>query len=171
MDFGSDLQTVLVGGAGLVVGTVSSSGEPRAHRAWSAVVTDPLERRVRFVMSADDPDLVAHLGSGAVSLTGADVATYQSVQLKGRPVCVEAPTADDLQTARQHSDAFFDAVHRIDGNPLELLRRMLPLQMMAVEMIVEETFDQTPGPKAGTPLAAVPTSPPDRSASKPSGPT
>ena len=47
------------------------------------------------------------------------------------------------------SGTFFDAVHRADGNPLEALRRMLPLQMVAVEMIVEETFDQTPGPGAG----------------------
>jgi hypothetical protein len=29
---------------------------------------------------------------------------------------------------------------------------MLPHEMVAVEMIVEETFDQTPGPSAGSTL-------------------
>jgi hypothetical protein len=28
---------------------------------------------------------------------------------------------------------------------------MLPLTYLAVEMIVDETFDQSPGPKAGSP--------------------
>jgi hypothetical protein len=149
--FGSDLQPVVEAGMALVVGTVSIDGEPRAHRAWSATVVDSDERRIRFVMSADDPDVVAHLESGAVSLTGADVATYASMQVKGRPVLVEAPTVVDLECARVSTDAFFGSINRTDGNPLELLVRMLPLTYLAVEMIVDETFDQSPGPKAGSP--------------------
>jgi len=148
--FGSDLQPVVEAGMALVVGTVSVDGEPRAHRAWSATVVDPDEPRIRFVMSADDPDVVAHLESGAVSLTGANVVTYASMQVKGRPVVVEAPTADDMECARVSTDAFFDSVVRFDGDPTELLVRMLPLTYLAVEMIVDEAFDQTPGPKAGS---------------------
>jgi hypothetical protein len=143
----------LEAGAGLVVGTVSADGEPRADRAWAASVADADTRRIRFVMSADDPTVVENLQSGAVSLTGAEAITYQSVQLKGRPVVVEVPTAADVELARLQSETFFEAVHRSDGNPVEALRRMLPHRMVAVEMIVEETYDQTPGPSAGTPLA------------------
>jgi hypothetical protein len=149
MAFASELTTMVDSGAGLVVGTVSAAGEPRADRAWAAVVLDEQGRRVRFVMSADNPAVVGNLETGTVSLTGAEVVTYQSIQLKGRPVVVEPPTADDLEMARVQTATFFDAVHRVDGNPLESLWRMLPLQMVAVEMIVEETFDQTPGPAAG----------------------
>lgn len=154
MAFGSDLQAVIDAGASLVAGTVSPDGEPRANRAWAATIVDADARRVRFVMSGDDPDLVEHLASGRVSLTGADVGTYRSVQLKGRPVVVEAATPDDIEFARERSEEFFVAVHRIDGNPIESLRRMLPHSMLAVEMIVDETFDQTPGPKAGSPFGA-----------------
>jgi hypothetical protein len=139
-------------GAGLVVGTVSSDGEPRADRAWAVSVVDAATCRIRFVMSADDPVVVEHLESGTVSLTGADVTTYRSVQLKGRPVVVEAPTVDDLALAAHQSGVFFEAVHRTDGNPVELLRRILPREMVAVEMVVDESFDQTPGPTAGTVL-------------------
>jgi hypothetical protein len=147
----SDLKSVVEAGMGLVAGTVSDDGEPRAHRAWSARVVDPDEGRIRFVMSADDPDVVAHLETGAVSLTGANVATYASTQVKGRPVVVEAPTADDMEDVRKSTDAFFDVIHSTDGNPIELLSRMLPRTYLAVEMVVDETFDQTPGPKAGAP--------------------
>lgn len=143
---------MLDAGAGLVVGTVASDGTPRADRAWAAWVVDADTCRIRFVMSADDPEVAANLESGAVSLTGADVRTYQSVQLKGRPVVVEAPNPADVELARLQSEAFFEAVHLTDGNPIEALRRMLPRQMLAVEMLVEETFDQTPGPSAGSAL-------------------
>ncbi|TFH20950.1 MAG: hypothetical protein E4H05_01185 [Acidimicrobiales bacterium] len=153
MAFATELVMILETGAGLVVGTVSADGEPRADRAWAASVVDADTRRLRFVMSADDPAVVENLQSGAVSLTGAEASTYQSVQLKGRPLVVEAPTAADVELARLQSETFFDAVHRSDGNPVEFLRRMLPHRMLAVEMIVEETFDQTPGPSAGTALA------------------
>jgi len=151
--FATELVTILETGAGLVVGTVSADGEPRADRAWAASVVDADSHRLRFVMSADDPAVVDNLQSGMVSLTGAEAISYQSVQLKGRPVVVESPTAADVELARLQSETFFEAVHRSDGNPVEALRRILPHRMVAVEMIVEETFDQTPGPSAGTALA------------------
>ena len=149
MSFVSQLTAMIDSGAGLVVGTVSDDGEPRADRGWAVAVIDAQGRRVRFVMSADDPAVVRNLETGLVSLTGAEVVTYQSIQLKGRPVVVEPPTAGDIEMARVQTATFFDAVHRTDGNPIEALWRMLPLQMVAVEMVVEETFDQTPGPSAG----------------------
>ena len=155
MAFASELTIMIDSGAGLIVGTVSAEGEPRADRAWAAAVLDGQGRRVRFVMSADDPAVVRNLEAGSVSLTGAEVVTYQSIQLKGRPVVVEPPTADDIEMARVQTATFFDAVHRTDGNPREALWRMLPLQMVAVEMIVEETFDQTPGPAAGAVIDGV----------------
>jgi hypothetical protein len=148
-----ELTTMVEVGAGLIVGTVSCDGEPRAERAWAVSVVDGDTRRIRFVMSADDPVVLEHLESGTVSLTGAEVSTFRSVQFKGRPVLVEAPGAEDIELARVQSERFFAAVNRVDGNPVEHLRRMLPLQMVAVEMIVGELFDQTPGPAAGSLLA------------------
>ena len=80
MAFATELVTILETGAGLVVGTVSADGWPRADRAWAASVIDVDGRRLRLVMSADDPAVVDNLQSGTVSLTGAEVSTYQSVQ-------------------------------------------------------------------------------------------
>jgi len=52
------------------------------------------------------------------------------------------------------TDRFFEVVHLTDGNPIELLRRMLPIEVLVVDVVVEEMFDQTPGPEAGAPLEA-----------------
>jgi hypothetical protein len=139
-------------GAGLVVGTVAADGEPRAARAWSAEVIDPAERRLRISVGADDPITLANLGSGSIALTGADVRTFRAVQMKGRVLAVEEPTAADLELVHVQSERFFRAVHETDGNPVEHLRRLLPVAIVAVEVLVDELFDQTPGPAAGAPL-------------------
>jgi hypothetical protein len=151
--FAVQLESMIRTGAGLVVGTVSDDGRPRADRAWSATVIDPTEPRVRFVMSADDPEVDRNLAtSPLVALTGADVATFRSVQIKGRPVVVEDPSPDDLELVHTQRERFLQAIEETDGNPVAELRRMLPHRMLAVEMVVTESYDQTPGPGAGVAL-------------------
>ena len=151
--FAVELESMIRDGAGLIVGTVSDDGQPRADRAWSAVVIDPNEPRVRFVMSADDPEVDRNLESSSLlALTGAHVETFRSVQIKGRPVVVEEPTADDLELVHTQSERFLEAIEETDGNPVAELRRMLPQRMLAVEMVVTASYDQTPGPGAGVAL-------------------
>lgn len=153
MVFGADLMAMIEAGAGLLVGTASPDGEPRAARAWAATVVDPTARRLRVAVSGDDPLTVANLASGRVAVTGADVRTYRSVQCKGRVVAVEPPSAEDVELVRTQSTRFFEAIHLVDGNPIELLRRILPHELVVIEVVVEEEFDQTPGPQAGAALA------------------
>jgi len=141
----------------LIVGSVGPDGEPRATRAWSAVVTDHATRRVRVVVSADDPTIDEHLAGGVLALTGADIRTLQATQLKGPIVAVEEPTASDIDAMAAQSTAFFDAVMATDGNPIELLQRLLPARVVAVEFVVEEVYDQSPGPGAGERLGGEPT--------------
>jgi hypothetical protein len=139
-------------GAGLVVGTVDRAGTPRGIRAWSARVVDAETQRLRIVLTADDHQVVENLAVGRVAFTAADVRTLRSVQLKGRVVSVEAPTQDDVELSRVQTDLFFAAVVETDGNPLLHLELMLPAEMVAIEMIVDEQYDQTPGPTAGSAL-------------------
>lgn len=141
-------------GAGLVVGTVSADGEPRVVRAWATAVLDRDPLRIRVVMGADDETVVGNLAPGVVAVTGADVRTLRSVQLKGRVAAVEPATADDLQLLDEHAGRFFEAVHDVDGLPASLMRRMLPHRVIAFEVAVDETYDQSPGPTAGTTVTA-----------------
>jgi hypothetical protein len=152
--FGAQLEAMVRAGTSLIVGTVGPDGTPRATRAWAARVVDPTRCRIRFVMAADDEVAVSNLGTGAVALTGAEVATLTSTQMKGRVVAVEEATDVDVSLMDEHSTAFFDAVNATDGNPVWLLRRLLPTTVVAVELEVDEVFDQSPGPAAGAPVPA-----------------
>ncbi len=146
---GSGFIELIGSGTSLVAGTVAADGEPRATRAWAAQVVDDQTWRVRVVMGADDQVSVDNLRTGRFALTGADVRTLRSVQLKGQVVGTEPPTADDVQQVAQHSSAFFRAVHETDGIAIALLERLLPATVLAVVFEVEEVFDQSPGPAAG----------------------
>jgi hypothetical protein len=150
--FGSELTTMIEAGAGLVVGTVDRNGAPRGIRAWGARVVDVEDQRVRIVLTADDRRIVDNLRLGRAAFTAADVRTLRSVQLKGRVVTVEPPTSEDVELTRSQIDRFFEVVNETDGNPLEQLELMLPTEMVAIEVVVDEEYDQTPGPMAGAAL-------------------
>jgi hypothetical protein len=107
-------------------------------------------------MGADDAVAVGNLASGVAALTGADVRTLESVQLKGSVVAVEPPTAADLDQVAAHTDAFIRAVAETDGLPVSLLRRLIPREVIAFELVVDGTFDQTPGPSAGSAVRPAP---------------
>ena len=150
--FGAELETMIESGAGLVLGTVDSRGTPRGVRAWSATVVDRRSQTVRVVFGADDAVAVENMASGRVALTAADVSTFRSVQMKGRVVAVESPTDGDIELTRDQTERFFAALLVTDGNPIEMLQRMLPVETMVVELEVDEQYDQTPGPGAGASL-------------------
>ena len=144
---GSGLIELVGVGASLVVGTVSADGEPRATRGWAVQVVDERTRRIRVVMGGDDQVSVENLKNGRVALTGADVRTLRSVQLKGRVVSTEPATPDDILVVADHSGAFFRAVHATDGMPIALLERLLPTTVLAVEFEVDG--DVRPVTRAG----------------------
>ncbi len=144
------LSPLIEQGAGLLLGTSDHQGVPRATRAWGARALGPTVLRVTF--SADDPVVVDNVRRGVVAITSADVRTLRSAQIKGRVLRVEPPTEDDLDVAAAQTDDFFRAVHEVDGNDLDLLRRLLPTKMLSVDVELSEGFDQTPGPAAGDAL-------------------
>jgi hypothetical protein len=146
----NDEMTMLRSGAGLVIGSVSATGEPRAGRGWGIRFLD--DGAVRVVVTADDPVLFDDLEGGLVAVTGADVRTFRSIQLKGRVRLVEPPTEDDLALAAEQTDLFFSAIWETDRTEFELQRRLLPRRMIALEFVPSSGFDQTPGPDAGLAL-------------------
>jgi hypothetical protein len=140
-------------GYSMIVGTVDDDGAPRATRGWGMKVVDDATGRVRFTMSADDEIVTGNLEGRIVALTGADVRSLQAVQMKGPVVAVALPDEDDLVRMSLHSDLFFQAVEETDGTPARLLKRILPHGLVAVEFVVDEIYDQSPGPGAGAAIS------------------
>ena len=84
-----------------------------------------------------------------------DMLTLVSWQLKGRATEIAPATAAD----RIRFDAFcagaVQILHLADGTPEEIIWRIAPPGVVACEMVVEQVFDQTPGPEAGACVAPV----------------
>ena len=137
----------LHGGCSLIVGTVKDDGQPVVSRGWGLTVvdTDPLSLRLLV-----HEDLVR---PGAIAVTACDVRTLRSMQLKGRVVAIEPLTDTDHAKRRQYTDEFFSDIAAADAFPRELLDRLVPDVYLACTIGVDEMFDQTPGPRAGAPLA------------------
>lgn len=142
-------------GCGLIVGSTTPDGEPCAERAWAARVVDEASKRLRITLGAHDERVRAGLVPGrTIALTGADVRTVVAVQVKG-PITWCGPADEtDLVVMGLQTDVFLDAIHEVDGNPVEQLRRMLPIDVVSVEFEVVEAFDQSPGPEAGARVAS-----------------
>ncbi|HZQ57013.1 MAG TPA: pyridoxamine 5'-phosphate oxidase family protein [Acidimicrobiales bacterium] len=152
-----DPETValLESGCSLTVATVGPDGAPHASRGFGVTVL-PDGAHLRLLLDADDVTAVANLAAGgAVAVTGCVVATLRSVQVKGRAEPpVPATDAADLARAANHCDAFFAEVSRLEGTPVPLLARLQPTDYAVCTVAVEDVFDQTPGPVAGSPLGS-----------------
>jgi hypothetical protein len=141
----------------LIVGLATVGGAPFVTRGWALTVPDPVRPRCRLILGADDLPIFDTLGPRRlVSVTVTDVRTLDSVQLKGPLGHPEPATPDDLYEVKRYCDAFFGMLLETDGIPRASLDRLVPSAFVACEFDVEALFDQTPGPRAGTPLAPSP---------------
>jgi hypothetical protein len=138
----------------LLVASVSATGVPEATRGWGVELLGP--DRVRVLLPANAERTLANLERGRrLALTSTHFVSNVSWQLKGRAVTLEPATAAD----RIRHDAFCSGctaiLHLADGAPEDTIRRLIPPEIVACEMLVEQVFDQTPGPEAGARVAPV----------------
>ena len=143
----------LESGCGLIVGLVRPDGVPFPFRAWGLDVLDPSAGTIRVLVGAGE---LARFGAdrddlagAAIAVTGSDVRTLHTVQVKGTLDAVADVTADELKRARRHTSAFFDVIVELDQISREALERMVPVDYVALALTVTEAYDQTPGPGAG----------------------
>jgi hypothetical protein len=139
----------------LIVGLILEDGAPYATRAWGLRVEDAdpgdgLVAVVQLLLPADDRTGIEGAAAGrAVAVTAADVMTLVSAQFKGRSLGTGPVTDEDLAVSERYFDGFSDAVARSDGQPRELLGRLVPHELVRCTVEVHEAYDQTPGPGAG----------------------
>lgn len=149
------LRAFLERGCASVVGTVDPDGTPHAQRAWGCTVVGPTSLRV--LLDGADPVLRRHLDAGGrIALTSADVRDLRTVQVKGRVLGVEEePTAADLDRCDAHNEEMFTDIEVTDHYPRDLVERMVPPRYVVAVVSVEELYDQTPGPSAGSRVGSI----------------
>jgi hypothetical protein len=147
-----DIVELLESPCSLIVGTVAADGLPDATRAWGTRVLDD-GARLRLLLAANATTSAHNLRTTKrIALTATNFGTFQSVQVKGHALSVGAADDRDRAVAQQFWTDCVHALHELDGSPADLLMRMVPADVIVCEMTVDELFDQTPGPNAGTRL-------------------
>jgi Pyridoxamine 5'-phosphate oxidase len=131
------------------LGTCSADLTPCGVRAWGPTVSEDGNSVQLFIDRPSAATAVTNLrDNGRVAAIFTDVNTLRSVQLKGRCVELTDPQADDWPIIERHREAFTNAAQSI-GFPKHVVRNIWSMQVVKVRFVVDQIFDQTPGPGAG----------------------
>ena len=85
-------------------------------------------------------------------MTFTDPLNLRSVQVKGRSLGrAEPPGPEDLACMERYEEIFRSKL-RLTGTPPALVDAGRPRSVFVVSIVLEEAYDQTPGPSAGARL-------------------
>jgi hypothetical protein len=154
LDYGS-ISEFLESGVSMVGASASDELVPEAFRAWGASLSDG--GVLRALVSSDAGETFARVQEGTrLCMTFADPLNLRSMQVKGRSLGrAEPPGPDDLACIERY-EAVFSPKSRLNGTPLALYEGVRPRSFFVVSMVLEDAYDQTPGPSAGSPLGERP---------------
>jgi hypothetical protein len=139
-------------GMSLYAGAVGTHGVPVGCRAVALTASPDLSKATLYVPMATSRELLAGV---AATKRIAVVATYPpdhgTVQLKGLAGGVRLAEEGERELIRDRIDGFAEVLHRL-GYPLRIVRAVNHWPAFAIDMTIDELYEQTPGPNAGMPL-------------------
>lgn len=148
---GAEVAEFLASGVAIMVASRDAELRPEIARGWGpgvSVAGDAVE--VCLVVPPRSGFRANLEENGAIALNCTLPSSYRAVQLKGRAIEVREPTEEDLGRARLHATRFVEETARV-GAPAPSGYYVQAIDL-AVSVAVEEVFDQTPGPAAGSRL-------------------
>jgi hypothetical protein len=153
-----DVKAFIERGASVMVGTRDSELVPELVRAWGPRISvDRTGVSVCVAMAAGARTIVNLRDNGRVAVTFALPADSHAIQLWGRCIGTGRPRRDDLTAVQQHRNAFARLNAGL-GVPLAFVEALWQRElagspdMVTIRFVVEQIFNQTPGPGAGSPL-------------------
>jgi len=150
LDYGA-IAAFLDSGVSMVGASANAELEPEAFRMWGASLSE--EGLLRALVSSDARNTYEHVEAGtALCMTFADPLNLRSIQIKGHSLgAAEPPGPGDLASMEGYED-LLRPKSRLNGTPPGLLDAIRPRSVFVISIVVEEAYDQTPGPSAGTRL-------------------
>jgi hypothetical protein len=147
-----ELVELMESGVSIMVGTRDARLRPWCVRAQGAVVGADRRHVTVFLPVATSERAVRDLeDNGRIALTFSRPFDHRTIQLKGRAVRVRAGTPQDRVRQERYRAALCEQLHVV-GMSRAATRRLSFWPCHAVDVLVEASFEQTPGPSAGHPL-------------------
>lgn len=144
------LRVATEGGTSVLVGSADSNAVPACCRGIAVSTDRTLSRATVYVPVATSRDVIANAATSkllAVMITR--VVEHVGVQLKGTVEAIRMASGDEESFVRRRFNEFAGILDDI-GLPRRIFRSVSHWPAFAVELRVEEVFDQTPGPRAGS---------------------
>lgn len=139
-------------GMSLYAGTVGTDGFPAGCRAVALTSIQDLSQVTVYVPMATSGDLLAGIAATKrLAIVATHPPDHATVQLKGTTGAVRLAAEEERGLIQDRIDGLAEVLHRL-GYPLRVVRAINHWPAFAIEMKVEEVFEQTPGPNAGKPL-------------------
>jgi hypothetical protein len=133
----------------VVVGSVDGRGEPSTCRALALTSSDELSTLIVYVPVSTSRETIANIAAtGRLTVVATHPIDHHSVQLKGTAATAR-PAREDEAPVVQRGLQGFGALLNTIGIPPRVTNALTWWPALAIEMRVEEIFDQTPGPLAG----------------------
>jgi len=142
-----------IGSVGTVlVGTRDTELRPEITRGWGAhILPDSHTIDLCISLSAGAKTLANLRDHEEIAVTFHHTNTYKTVQLKGRFLESGELTSEDWEGVQRHRLELTTQAKSI-GIPLNIGARLFTDDLVRIRFVVQQAFEQTPGPSAGAKL-------------------
>ena len=146
------LQKSVEPGVSIIVGSVDAAGNPSCCRAVGLRSADDLATVTVFVPVATSAETIANVSTTKrIAVVTTHPISHCATQLKGI-VQGTRPARDDEEAFIVEHFSGFGGVLNTIGYPLRATRSITHWPAFVLEMRVDEIYEQSPGPRAGTRL-------------------
>ena len=147
------LRKFLEGGVSVIVGSVDAEGIPTCCRGIAIAAKDDYDTVTVYLPATTAQETVANVATTRrLAIACSKPLSHESLQIKGLTRGVRLAPKTDEAFVRQRLDEFAAVLDEI-GLPMRVTRSLAHWPAFAIDVSVEQVFDQTPGPKAGTEIA------------------
>ncbi len=133
----------------ILVGTRDTALAPEITRGWGpTILPDGHTIDVCISLSAGAKTLDNLRDHEEIAVTFCHTSTYKTVQLKGRFLESGEPTPQDWEAVERQKNIFAEQT-KVYSIQLTNVLRILAPDLIKLRIVVEQAFEQTPGPGAG----------------------
>jgi hypothetical protein len=154
-----DLLAMLERGVSVICASRDADLRPSLMRAVGSRIAEDGRTVTVFLSRGQSRQLLQDLAAtGQIAVVFSEPSTHRTVQLKASGVDIRAAQEADRPALARYLASMEHEVQQA-GFPPPLTRAMLAHRLedlVAVRFSPQQAFDQTPGPRAGTPVGAGP---------------
>jgi hypothetical protein len=154
-----ELIAMMVKGVSVIVSSCDLALRPSIMRAVGSALAPHGHTITVYVSRPQSRQLLQDIAStGHIAVVFSEPESHRTVQVKARSARIRCAEPADAPLLARYLSAMEDEIQRVGYAPM-FTRTMLSHQLddvVAISFEPEQAFDQTPGPKAGAALPALP---------------